>query len=203
MKVGATALTIANSKVSLEWWQALVLGVFCNALVCLAVWLCYSARSAVDKIVAIVPPVTAFVASGFEHSIVNIYFVPLGMLLRDQPQVVEAATKAAGGIAQPREPDLANFIWNNLPPVTIGNIIGGAVLVGMIYWLVYLRGPGWLRLPAPTGPAGDGGAASRRSPVARWRHTSGYLRAGLAGGALAPGRQACGAADQVARFRLH
>ena len=141
-KVGVTALNIANSKVNLDFWQALALGILCNALVCLAVWLCFSARSTTDKILSIVPPITAFVASGFEHSIANMYFVPLGVLLKGQPQVVEAAAKAAGGAA----PNLANLTWlgfvlNNLIPVTLGNIIGGAVLVGGFYWLVYLRTP--------------------------------------------------------------
>jgi len=141
-KVGVTALSIANGKVNLDFWQALALGILCNALVCLAVWLCFSARSTTDKILSIVPPITAFVASGFEHSIANMYFIPLGVLLKNQPQVVEAAAKAAGGAA----PNLANLTWlgfvlNNLIPVTLGNIIGGAVLVGGFYWLVYLRTP--------------------------------------------------------------
>ncbi len=141
-KVGVTALNIANSKVNLDWGQALALGILCNALVCLAVWLCFSARSTTDKILSIVPPITAFVASGFEHSIANMYFIPMGILLRDNPQVIDAATKAANGVA----PSFAHLTWlgfilHNLIPVTIGNIIGGAVLVGGFYWLVYLRSP--------------------------------------------------------------
>lgn len=138
--VGVTALNIANSKVNLEWGQAVALGILCNALVCLAVWLCFSARSTTDKILSIVPPISAFVASGFEHSVANMYFIPMGVVLAGQQQVVEAATKAANGVA----PNLANLTWagffiNNLIPVTIGNIIGGSVLVGAVYWVVYRR----------------------------------------------------------------
>src|SRR5512143_4046810 len=122
-KVGVTALNIANTKVGYDFISAFVLGIFCNALVCLAVWLVFSARSTTDKILAIVPPIAAFVAGGFEHSIANMYFIPMGILLKDQPAVIDAATKAANGVA----PNLANLTWagfllNNLIPVTLGNI---------------------------------------------------------------------------------
>jgi len=132
--VGETALKIASGKASLDFFPALVLGVLCNALVCLAVWLTFSARSTIDKIAAIVFPITAFVAAGFEHSIANMYFVPFGLLIKD----FDPAFVAEKGL------DLANLTWgnfllNNLLPVTIGNIIGGTVLVAAIYWSVFLR----------------------------------------------------------------
>jgi formate transporter len=132
--VGETALKIAAGKASLDFFQAMALGVLCNALVCLAVWLTFSARSTVDKIAAIIFPITAFVAAGFEHSIANMYFVPYGLLIKD----FAPAFTAERGL------DLANLTWgnflvNNLLPVTIGNIIGGAVLVAAIYWSVFLR----------------------------------------------------------------
>ena len=132
--VGETALKIANGKTSLEFSQALALGILCNALVCLAVWLTFSARSTVDKIAAIIFPITAFVAAGFEHSIANMYFVPYGLLIKqfDPAFVAEKGldlTKLTWG----------NFLVNNLLPVTIGNIIGGAVLVAAVYWFVFLR----------------------------------------------------------------
>jgi formate transporter len=132
--VGETALKIAASKVSLDFFQAMALGVLCNALVCLAVWLTFSARSTIDKIAAIIFPITAFVAAGFEHSIANMYFVPYGLLIRS----LDPAFVAEKGL------DLSNLTWgnfllNNLLPVTIGNIIGGAVLVAAIYWSVFLR----------------------------------------------------------------
>jgi formate/nitrite transporter len=132
--VGETALKIAAGKASLDFFQALALGVLCNALVCLAVWLTFSARSTIDKIAAIIFPITAFVAAGFEHSIANMYFVPFGLLIKS----FDPAFVADKGL------DLTNLTWgnflvNNLLPVTIGNIIGGAVLVAAIYWSVFLR----------------------------------------------------------------
>jgi len=133
--VGANALLIANAKVNLSFGSALARGILCNALVCLAIWLCFSARTVTDKVLAIVFPITAFVAAGFEHSIANMYFIPMGILLASQPAVLAAAGVTANGVA--------NLTWTgfvgNLVPVTIGNIIGGGILVGVVYWLAYLR----------------------------------------------------------------
>ena len=132
--VGETALKIAASKTSLDFFQAIALGVLCNVLVCLAVWLTFSARSTIDKIASIIFPITAFVAAGFEHSVANMYFIPFGLLIKSfDPTFV-----AEKGL------DLTNLTWssflvNNLVPVTIGNIIGGAILVAAIYWFVFLR----------------------------------------------------------------
>jgi len=134
--VGVTAITIANAKVNLAFGEALVRGILCNALVCLAVWLCFSARSVTDKILAIVFPITAFVASGFEHSVANMYFIPLGMLLKGEPMVLEAAGKTLGDFANL---NLYGFLVGNLLPVTIGNIFGGGFMVAAIYWFVYRR----------------------------------------------------------------
>lgn len=132
--VGQAALNIAIAKVNLGFVQAIALGVLCNALVCLAVWLTFSARSTVDKITAIIFPITAFVAAGFEHSIANMYFIPIGLLIKGFDPTFTTST----GI------DLANLTWgafllNNLIPVTIGNIIGGSVFVAAIYWAIFLR----------------------------------------------------------------
>ena len=133
--VGANALLTANAKVNLGFGEALTRGILCNFLVCLAIWLCLSARTVTGKILAILFPITAFVAAGFEHSIANMYFIPMGILMANQPAVLGAAGVTAGGIA--------NLTWagfaGNLVPVTIGNIIGGGILVGAIYWLAYLR----------------------------------------------------------------
>jgi len=133
--VGANALAVANAKVNLGFGSALVRGILCNFLVCLAVWLCFSARTVTGKILAILFPITAFVAAGFEHSIANMYFIPMGILLAGQPAVLEAGGVAAG--------NLTNLTWlgfvGNLVPVTIGNIIGGGILLGAVYWLAYLR----------------------------------------------------------------
>jgi formate/nitrite transporter len=133
--VGAQALTIAAAKTNLGFGQAVALGIFCNALVCMAVWLCYSARSTTDRILAIVPPIAAFVASGFEHSVANMYFIPMGLFVESD----DAFVAEAGDL-----PDLSDLTWDsfvvdNLIPVTIGNIVGGALLVGAFYWFVYLR----------------------------------------------------------------
>jgi formate/nitrite transporter len=136
--VGLVALTTANAKASLTFVPALTLGIMCNALVCLAVWMCYSARTTVDRVFTIVPPIAAFVAAGFEHSIANIYFIPMGLFIKaGAPDFFWASIgKTAADF-----PGLTwdNFIIGNLVPVTIGNIIGGAIMVAAVYWFVYLR----------------------------------------------------------------
>jgi len=135
-KVGGTALTIAVAKAELPFVRAFLLGVLCNALVCLAVWLCFSARSTTDRILSVLFPITAFVAMGFEHSIANMYFLGLGLLLRAEPAALAAA-------ALPAE-RLAALSWHgfvaNLVPVTLGNLVGGGLLVATTYWFAYLRG---------------------------------------------------------------
>ena len=133
--VGALALDIAASKVNLTFVEGVTRGILCNVLVCLAVWLCLSGRSVVDKIVAILFPITAFVASGFEHSVANMYFIPMGMLLKGEPQVVAAAGKVAADLVNL---DMGGFL-GNLLSVTTGNIFGGAFIVAAIYWFVYRR----------------------------------------------------------------
>ena len=137
--VGAKALLIANTKVNLSFKFALARGVLCNAMVCLAVWLCFSGRSSADKILSILFPIGGFVASGFEHCVANMYFIPMGIFLSKQPEVVAAAEKMAG-----KHIDLSLLTWkgffvNNLIPVTLGNIVGGVILVGIMFWFVYLR----------------------------------------------------------------
>ena len=135
--VGLNALAIAETKSSLGWGQAVALGVLCNALVCLAVWLSYAARSVTDKVLAVLFPITAFVAAGFEHSVANMYFLPIGLLVK---------TEARRSWVRTRSPD-TELTWgdalvNNLVPVTLGNIFGGAVMVGLVYWLIYRRPAG-------------------------------------------------------------
>ena len=121
--VGETMIQIARSKISLDPVSAVARGILCNVLVCLAVWLCMGARSVTDKILAIVFPITGFVACGFEHSVANMYFLPIGVAL------------AAGTSA----PLSAVDAISNLALVTVGNIFGGTVLVALVYWTVYLR----------------------------------------------------------------
>lgn len=137
--IGSKALSIAEAKCSLGFMQAIILGVFCNTLVCLAVWLCYSAKTTSGKILAIVFPITAFVAAGFEHSIANMYFIPKALLIKSfATDEFWTSIKASPEMYENLTWD--NFILNNLIPVTLGNIIGGAVLVGLVYWFVYLKG---------------------------------------------------------------
>ena len=137
--VGAAALEIARAKMDFGFVQAVALGMLCNALVCLAVWLTLSARSTTDRILAIVFPISAFVALGFEHSVANMYFIPVALLIKDlAPEEFWIA------IAQGREQYQAigwTTMWSrNLVPVTLGNVLGGAGMVGAAYWFVYLRG---------------------------------------------------------------
>jgi formate/nitrite transporter len=131
--VGDQVLAIAAAKTDLGFVQAVALGAFCNALVCLAVT--YSARTTTDKILAIVPPIAAFVAAGFEHCVANMYFIPIGLFVKQDSAWLEGRENL---------PDLSNLTWpdflvGNLVPVTIGNLIGGTLMVAGVYWFVYLR----------------------------------------------------------------
>lgn len=123
-------LKIAEAKCSLPFWTAFFRGVLCNVLVCMAVWMALAGRSVIDKAVAIVFPISAFVAAGFEHSIANMYFIPLAMLI-----------KALGdsGAATVAESVTWLGLIGNLIPVILGNLVGGSVLVGFVYHIIYLR----------------------------------------------------------------
>jgi formate/nitrite transporter len=132
--VGETALKIAVTKVNLGFVEGLALGILCNGLVCLAVWLTYSARSTTDKILSIVFPITAFVAASFEHSVANMYFIPYALFIKAFDPTFALAHNL----------DLSTLTWSafflkNLLPVTIGNILGGAGLVAIMYWFIYLN----------------------------------------------------------------
>ena len=119
----------------LGFGQAVALGVLCNALVCLAVWMTYSARTTTGRVLVVVPPVAAFVAAGFEHSIANMYFVPLALLIRDFDPPFFGQSLHADALGW------GSFVAWNLVPVTVGNLIGGTLLVALVYWFVYLRRP--------------------------------------------------------------
>jgi formate transporter len=136
--IGLNVLGIANSKTGLDFIQAVALGILCNALVCMAVWMCYSARSTSDKVLAIIFPITAFVAAGFEHSVANMYFIPIGLFVK------QWAPASFWEMIGKTGADYANLTWSNflvvnLLPVTIGNIIGGAIIVGLLYWCIYVH----------------------------------------------------------------
>ena len=136
--VGLAALGAANGKLEHGVVASVMLGIMCNALVCLAVWMSYSGRTAIDKIASVIPPVAAFVAAGFEHCIANIYYLPVALFIKaGAPQSFwDAIHKTPADY-----PDLtwSNFLVHNLVPVTIGNIVGGSLMVGAVYWFVYLR----------------------------------------------------------------
>jgi formate transporter len=124
-EVGAQAVKIAAAKAALPFWEAFFKGILCNILVCLAIWIALAGRSVVDKIFAIIFPISAFVAAGFEHSVANMYFIPLGILVQRHLSLA----------------DLPTLRWldllNNLIPVTLGNVAGGGVMVALVYSLVY------------------------------------------------------------------
>jgi len=135
--VGIAALKTGIAKCELTFIQAIALGILCNALVCLAVWLTYSARSTLDKILAIVFPITAFVAAGFEHSVANMYFIPYALFIKMFD--AEFINTVGDKVVHLDHLTWQAFLFNNLLPVTIGNIIGGAVLVATVYWVIFLR----------------------------------------------------------------
>ena len=136
--VGLVALNTAHSKAALDFVPALTLGIMCNALVCVAVWMCFSARTTIDRVVTVVPPIAAFAAAGFEHCIANAYFIPMGLFIKSG---APDSFWASIGKTAADFPALTwtNFLIGNLVPVTIGNIIGGSLMVGAVYWFVYLR----------------------------------------------------------------
>ncbi len=135
--VAEVVLSLALAKTTLPFDQALFLGILCNVLVCLAVWLALGARTTTDKVLAILFPVSAFVVAGFEHSVANMYLVPLGLFAKAWGPAAMWAELGADPSAYAALTWPA-FLWS-LIPVTLGNIIGGAVLVGGVYWFIYLR----------------------------------------------------------------
>ena len=136
------ALNIAHAKCGNPFLDMVARGIMCNALVCLAVWLCFGARSISDKILAIIFPITAFVAAGFEHCVANMYFIPVALFAKAQ------APQCFWSYCGKTAADYPNLTWEqffltNLIPVTLGNIIGGVFLVGIFYWVAYRREGGF------------------------------------------------------------
>ena len=130
--IGATVLKIALAKQNLPWHEAFFKGVLCNVLVCMAVWMAMAGRSVVDKVLAIVFPITAFVAAGFEHSIANMYFMQLALIIQyAEPATAMNVIGAAGNTLT------VSGMFGNLGPVILGNLVGGSVFVGLVYHLIY------------------------------------------------------------------
>lgn len=134
--LGGVTIKIASYKVGLTFMQAFYLGIMCNWLVCLAVWLAYGAKDMVGKIFGIFFPIWLFITSGFEHSIANMYYIPAGIMAKANPAWAEASHLTAEQLANL---NWSTFVVNNLIPVTLGNIIGGSMFVGGIYWFVYMK----------------------------------------------------------------
>ncbi len=137
-QVGVNAMKIAQHKLHHDFFQAVALGIMCNVLVCVAVWMSFSGRTLTDKIAVMILPVAMFVSAGFEHCIANMFQVPMaiGIKILAPDQFWQMTGLDVTAFA---DLTLTNFLMNNLLPVTLGNIIGGGVFVGMWYWLIYLR----------------------------------------------------------------
>lgn len=136
---GLNVLQTADHKMHHSFIEAVCLGILANLMVCLAVWMSYAGRSLIDKLFALILPIGMFVASGFEHSIANMFLIPFGIIIKNfAPD--EFWLKTGTTPEQFPQLNVSSFITDNLIPVTIGNVIGGAILVGLTYWLIYLRG---------------------------------------------------------------
>jgi formate transporter len=123
-------LKVAEKKVGFSFGQALMLGILCNILVCLAVWMAYSAKNTSDKILAILFPITAFIAAGFEHSVANMFLIPFALFIKwFDPSLI--------GVVNVENLSICNFLMKNLLPVTLGNIIGGSGFVGLFYYFAF------------------------------------------------------------------
>jgi formate transporter len=130
--IGSTVLKISLAKQNLVWHEAFFRGVLCNVLVCMAVWMAMAGRSVMDKAIAIVFPITAFVAAGFEHSIANMYFMQLALVIQYfEPTTASSALGSAGNALS------VAGMFGNLVPVILGNLVGGSVFVGLVYHLIY------------------------------------------------------------------
>ncbi|ROV62604.1 formate transporter FocA [Vibrio ponticus] len=137
-EVGLNAMAISQHKLHHGFFQAVALGIMCNVLVCIAVWMTFSGRTLTDKIMVMILPVAMFVSAGFEHCIANMFQVPMAIGIKNFAPA-EFWQMTGANIADYADLNLVDFILNNLIPVTLGNIIGGGLFVGMWYWLIYLR----------------------------------------------------------------
>ena len=134
--LGAVTLKIAVYKVNLGFSQAFFLGIMCNWLVCLAVWISYGADTMAGKILSIIFPIWLFITSGFEHSVANMYYIPAGILIKSNATFVELSHLSKEVL---NSLTWGSFVVHNLIPVTLGNIVGGGIFVGMAYWYVYKK----------------------------------------------------------------
>ncbi|MDO4787110.1 MAG: formate/nitrite transporter family protein, partial [Fretibacterium sp.] len=138
--LGGFTIKIAASKTGLPFGKAFVMGVLCNWLVCLAVGMAYGAKDVGGKILAIFFPIWLFVTSGFEHSIANMYYIPAGIMAKANPLYMDKALELGVSLQQMEALNWGSMFSVNLLPVTLGNILGGTLFVGLAYWFVYLKG---------------------------------------------------------------
>ena len=132
-QLAAAAVGTAAAKVSMPFWDAFLKGILCNLLVCLAVWASFAAKDAAGKVIALFYPIVVFVVCGFEHSVANMFYCPVALFALGLPEYAKLITIDVSGLTW------GSFVLKNLVPVTLGNIFGGAVLVGVVYWRIYLR----------------------------------------------------------------
>ena len=134
--LAVNTIKVATSKASLTFVKGICMGILCNFLVCIAVWISFAAKTVGAKIAGVFFPIMLFILCGFEHCVANMYFIPAGLLANTNPVYHAAAVEAGINVGQLT---VGNFLLNNLIPVTIGNMIGGMVLVGCMYWFIYLK----------------------------------------------------------------
>lgn len=135
---GLNVLQTANYKLQHTFIEAVALGILANLMVCLAVWMSYSGRSLMDKMFVMILPVSMFVACGFEHSIANMFMIPMGIVIKNYASA-DFWQSVSTTPAEFAELTVQNMVLNNLIPVTLGNVIGGGLMVGLTYWVIYLR----------------------------------------------------------------
>jgi formate transporter len=140
--LGAQIVIHASEKVNLSFGVAFARGVLCNSLVCLGIWLCFSARNNLDKILSLLWPISCLIACGFEHCVVNMWLIPMGIILKGNRFVMEAVERVNGGPLDIANLTLAKgFLFDNMVPVVLGNLFGGIILVAGVYWFAFLRIP--------------------------------------------------------------
>lgn len=134
--LAVSVISTAAAKCSLPFADAFIKGIFCNFLVCIAVWISFAAKDAAGKVIALFFPIMMFVVCGFEHSVANMYYISSGLFAKSVPAYAQAAADAGVNMDALT---IGNFLGTNLIPVTLGNIVGGSICVGCVYWFIYLR----------------------------------------------------------------
>ena len=139
-ELAAYAINTALGKCTLSFENAFIMGILCNILVCVAVWISWGAKDFAGKVLGLFLPIWVFITSGYEHCVANMYYIPTGILAKSNNEYVAAAIEKYGiSLEQLEELNWSNFFIDNLIPVTLGNIIGGLLFIGVIYWCIYIK----------------------------------------------------------------